>query len=447
MTAVTESPVGRKLVRPRKSLGQDVYSLALERMAEIMGRFDHIAVSFSGGKDSTATLNVALEVAHSAPQFRKHLPIRAVFFDEEAIPYETEEYVRRMGERDDVNLEWYCLPVQHRNACSRRSPYWWPWAPEAKDLWCRPLPPEAITAVPGFRVYPAEARYTIPDTNGLLCPPRLGNCAQLMGIRAAESLTRNLAVSQRAVDNYIIPYTGATSRGNIWKVYPVYDWTDTDVWTAPALKGWDYNRAYDRQAMAGVGVSRQRCSPAFGEEPIQKLHLFAQCFPEVWEKMVDRVPGVGSAVRYALTELYGFGKIPDKPDGLTWPQFAHHFLAKHEPAARKMIAARIAQTIRGHYNATSLPIAPTAHNPVTGLDWKFLVAIAMRGDFKGRRKPTYQVDMNPDGTRPARTWIRYAEELAEVIAQGRVAELGHPGPFPADPWALVPEYAREEIPA
>lgn len=58
--------------------------------------------------------------------------------------------------------------------------------------------------------------------------------------------------------------------------------------------------------MAGVPISQQRCSPPFGVEPLQKLHPYASCFPELWDKMVDRVPGVGSAVRYALTELHGF---------------------------------------------------------------------------------------------------------------------------------------------
>jgi predicted phosphoadenosine phosphosulfate sulfurtransferase len=76
---------------PRRHLDTDVYTLALERMAYVYDNFDHVAVAFSGGKDSTAVINVALEVAHSDPRFERHLPLRAIFWDEEAIPYETED--------------------------------------------------------------------------------------------------------------------------------------------------------------------------------------------------------------------------------------------------------------------------------------------------------------------------------------------------------------------
>lgn len=77
-------------------------------------------------------------------------------------------------------MEWYCLPLRHRNACSRRHPWWWPWAPEAEDRWCRPLPAEALTTLDGFPINPPDARLSAPDVNGLLFPPQRGNSALLM---------------------------------------------------------------------------------------------------------------------------------------------------------------------------------------------------------------------------------------------------------------------------
>jgi predicted phosphoadenosine phosphosulfate sulfurtransferase len=426
----------------KRPLDQDVYSLALERTAYVLDTFDHVWVSFSGGKDSTAVLNVTLEVAHSGPRFKRHLPLRAVFFDEEAIPYETEDYVRRTAQRDDVALEWLCIPVKHRNACSRRSPNWWTWAPESRNLWCRPLPPEAITKLDGFAAEPPSARLSIPHTAGLLCPPEYGNVAMLMGIRAAESLTRYRAVAHRTLDNYIIRFDQGTSRGNAWKSYPVYDWSTEDVWTAPALKGWDYNSAYDRLEMAGVPASQQRCSPAFGEEPLQGLHTYAQCFPEVWEKMAERVPGVGSAVRYARTELYAYSERPAKPDGITWPDFIAHYVAKHPPEVTPAVAIRLSDDIRYHYRKTSAPILEKAPHPATGLSWTFLLTVAMRGDFKGRKQADGLV--RPDGSpQRLRQWQAWAAELAELMAVGREAEVAYPRAWPEDPLTLVPEYARE----
>ena len=118
-----------------------------------------------------------------------------------------------------------------------------------------------------------------------------------------------------------------TNRGHLRKVYPIYDWTTEDVWLAPATFGWDYNRAYDAMEMAGVAPNLQRVSPAFGEEPLQKLWTFAVCFPEVWDRMQSRVPGAAAAARYALTELYSFRQRPPKPAGMPWSEFVLHYLS------------------------------------------------------------------------------------------------------------------------
>jgi predicted phosphoadenosine phosphosulfate sulfurtransferase len=434
--------------RPRVAAGQDVYALACERTAYVLDNHDRAFVAFSGGKDSTAVLNVTLDVLAREKHLHRHLPLRVVFFDEEAIPYETEEYVRRVGERDDVALEWMCLPVQHRNACSRRSPYWWPWAPEDEAKWCRPLPPEAQQTLPGFPIWPAAERLSIPNANGLFAPPP-HTTVTLMGIRAQESLIRAHAVRLRSIDNYIVKYkikskdrqAAALDHGNLWKAYPIYDWRTEDVWAAARLHGWDYNRAYDLMEMAGVGASGQRCSPAFGEEPLQKIHTYAQCFPDVWARMAERVPGIGAAYRYARTELYGYGSKPPKPAGVTWPDFIRHYILKHGDKQAK-VAARIAQVITRHYTKTTLPILPQTPNPVTGLNWTFLLTLAMRGDFKERRQESAHLMHNPRG----QLWARYADELATIIAAGTGGELNHPRPLPTDPYALIPDEHKEPTP-
>ncbi|PSK57964.1 hypothetical protein B0E38_01809 [Streptomyces sp. 111WW2] len=431
--------------RPRIAAGADVYTLACERMAYVMDNHDRVCVAFSGGKDSTAVLNVALEVANREPRLQRHLPLRVVFYDEEAIPYETEEYVRRVGLRDDVALEWYCLPVQHRNACSRRHPYWWPWAPEDEAKWCRPLPPEAISTLPGFPTWPQEERLTIPNLNGLLVPPP-HTTAMLMGIRAQESLTRAHAVRLRHIDNYIVQYKikskdrqpAAVVHGNLWKAYPVYDWRTEDVWAAVRAHGWDYNRAYDVMEMAGLSPGGQRCSPAFGEEPLQKIHTYAKCFPDVWGRMAERVPGIGAAYRYARTELYGYGQKPPKPDGQPWPDFLAHYIRKHSETAQPKVATRIKEIITRHYAKTPHPILPKAPHPVTGLSWTFLLTIAMRGDFKERRQEANQLMHAVETTH----WQNYAAELAAILDAGTGADLAHPRPLPADPYALIPEQYR-----
>lgn len=375
-------------IRKRRVLERNVYDLAVERMEQAFAKFDHISVSFSGGKDSTVCLHVALDAARKAGR----LPLDVVFLDEECIPYETEEYVRRVAQNPEIKLTWLALPVKHRNSCSTDSPFWYPWDSDCPEKWARPLPPEAVTEWPGF-----SKGIAWQDTAPLLYAKTLGSVGQVLGLRAQESLARQRLLTQtRKGHNWIVQFQlsivedGRVPRGlcaHLWKVYPIYDWTTTDIWTAPAKFGWDYNRAYDLMEMAGLPAHHQRCAPPFGDEPMQKLWTFKHCFPDVWERMVYRVPGAATAARYAHTGLYAFGEWPDLPPGLTWPQFVNALLARRtEEKSRKVIALRIRKNIGTHVKKTTDPILDVEH-PVTGISWPFLAMIAKRGDIYQRKIP------------------------------------------------------------
>ena len=77
----------------KEVVNKSVLDLAYERLNNVFDQFDTVSVSFSGGKDSTICLNLTLEVARQ----RNRLPLDVVHWDEEAIPYQTEEYVRRVS--------------------------------------------------------------------------------------------------------------------------------------------------------------------------------------------------------------------------------------------------------------------------------------------------------------------------------------------------------------
>lgn len=368
----------------QRKLGMNVWEAALDRTRSAFKQFDHIVVAFSGGKDSTVVLNLALIVAEELGM----LPIHVMHYDEEAIPFETEDYVRRVSEDPRVNLEWYCLPVQHRNACSREEPHWWPWAPEAKELWCRPLPPEAITELEGFPINPPDSRPSMPLSTGLVTPTaRYGTVGQLMGIRADESLTRRRAVGNAREENWIIP--GYDVGPNIHKVYPIYDWTTADVWTAPAEFGWDTNFAYDLMEMAGIPQPTQRCAPPYGEQPMRGLWSFKCCFPDLWEKMCQRVPGASTAALYARTGLYSYGEVAEPEPGQTWQEMIRVRLEKEEDEAiRTWIANRVSNYIRYHYRQTTEPLVSAGH-PKSGVGWIWLYKMVDRGDLKERSWPEY----------------------------------------------------------
>lgn len=371
----------------RRDVEEDVLTLGRERVAEMFERYDHVAVSFSGGKDSTCVLHLCLDEAR-----RRGQDLDVVFFDEEAIHPPTIEYVDRVSRVPGVKLRWLCWPIKHRNGCSRREPHWYPWAPEARELWCRPYPEQGLQPPPGWNE-DVRARRTMPASMGPLFAPELGTVGLALGIRAQESLRRYLSVSSRVHDNWISVDQEA-DRPGIYKCKPIYDWQTEDVWTFPEKMGLDYNRAYDVLQAAGLTPYQQRIGPPYGEEPLNMLWCYAVCFPDLWERMVNRVAGAATAARYAKSPLYaGGGGATEPPEGWTWQQLVLHEIGKWPEGPRRAIAQRVRDEIAAHNRLTgNRPIAERESEG--GLSWQFLHQVVRRGDFKKRKKVDAPVKSN-----------------------------------------------------
>jgi predicted phosphoadenosine phosphosulfate sulfurtransferase len=377
--------------RPKMVVNDDVLTLALERIEKVFKRFDFVSMTFSGGKDSTVCLELALMVAEAM----NRLPLDVVFFDEEAIQPETIDYVARRFWDPRVKMRWYAVPIQHLNACSPTQPFWYPWAPEDEAIWVR-RPPWETHGIPRVEGIPTlESRGVIhPDMGHGFdrhphseCPaffypdPRI-SVGSFIGLRAQESLRRHQAVSRRTYDNELARQSCAP-----WVTYskPIYDWLDTDVWTFPYQYDLDFNRSYDIMQAAGVSLHQQRVAPPYGAEPMQKLWTYAVCWPELWEKMINRVPGAATAGRYASSPLYGFGGVIGKDETQTWEQAIEATLQRWGEPFRSHIAARLRREIKCHFKKTKDPIPDDKPHNLSGCCWRFLYMIAVRADFKGRK--------------------------------------------------------------
>ena len=360
----------------------NVYDASIKRFRYLFDNFDKVVVSFSGGKDSTVCLNLALEVARE----KNKLPLDVYFWDEEAIHPETIDYVERVRVNPEVRLKWLCIPIRHRNACSRKEPYWQCWDPAKKDVWVRDMPdnPNVVTELKEFKWGDS-----VPDIAHYVYGPEHGTVADVRGIRADESLRRYRSVAQKTKDNWI----GGPRNGHNYPVSPIYDWTTFDVWTAPRLFGWDYNTSYDIMSMMGVSPSSQRVCPPYGEEPLGGLWIYAQGWPQMWHKMIGRVHGASTAGRYANTELYGFGKL-QLPQGMTWRDWTYALLELYPKDLKAKVAQNIVALINQHKSKTNRPIHETEPDLMTGLSWKFLAMIANRGDLKERRKGQVNANAN-----------------------------------------------------
>lgn len=361
-------------IRKKEYLNQNVFEKSLERTENIFNRFDKVVVSFSGGKDSTAVLNLALIIAKKLNK----LPLEVVFFDEEAIHPTTIEYVKRCSDNNEIDLSWYCLEFKHRNACSNEEPFWYTWDKDKKDLWVRELPKQAITEHKNFK-----KGMTFQEFSPYLYDRQDGNVAMLTGIRTEESLRRYQVIARKKNDAYI---NSIAEKGrNQYRAFPIYDWSSEDVWLSVHKFGWDYNKTYDifNKTKLYNKFLTQRVCPPFGEEPIRGLWVYAECFPEMWHKMLNRVKGVSTAWRYANTELYSNAKI--KPDHLTYKEYLMVIIDSYSKKAMNEVKKTINSYINQHKKKTEELIPDKTPHPLSGLCWEFLCRVAIRGDFKGRQ--------------------------------------------------------------
>lgn len=293
-------------MRKKEYMGISVYEATKMRLRNIYKQFDTVVFSFSGGKDSTASLNMGIEVARELGK----LPIKVVHFDEEVITPPTVDYVNRVSKLPEVELYWFCVELRHRNACSNLEPYWWSWDRDKKDKWVRPLPAQAITSIKGFNGkekkkstktgIAAALKYLFTDAK------KYGKVCFVTGIRTEESLMRYTLVSQNKHDNYI----NNNDSPNQFTAHPIYDWSSNDVWLAVKKFDWDYNKTYDvfnlTENYHNKLLKQRICAP-YGEEPLRNLDSYRECFPQFWAKLSERVEGVGSASRYANTNFIQLG--------------------------------------------------------------------------------------------------------------------------------------------
>jgi len=165
-------------------LKENVYEAALTRMRFVYSEFKHVYISFSGGKDSTVVLNLALEVATEM----KRLPVRVLFIDQEGEWQATIDHVRQVMNDPRVSPRWLQVPFRLFNATSFEQPWLDCWAPGKE--WIHPREPDAISrnvyGVDRFKdLFPAFLRYHHPASPA----------CSVGGVRAEEAPGRALGLT------------------------------------------------------------------------------------------------------------------------------------------------------------------------------------------------------------------------------------------------------------
>ena len=420
----------------KEFLDKNVFDAAVERAIYCLETFEDYYVSFSGGKDSTAILQVVLAAAEA---INMKEPLKVLYFDEEVVDPKTDEYVKRCVENMNIDMHWYCLPVLQRNACSLDYPMWYPWGPEVKHKWVRDMPLEATHTLENVPWFPKEIAdrptlaaagpYFFADWGDDIFGQK--KCVIFLGIRVAESMMRRMIIANHK-DNHDHWLTHVSLKNLKFcsKAYPIFDWTDQDVWTGPKKLGWDYNAIYDQLEMIGLPPSAQRIGTPFGEEPLRGLWHWQITCPEIWDKMSTRVDGAAAAMRYAQTSLWGKGEskgrdaglkdmMPSLGEGQTYSDLLREQMMMYQDESmRTKVAQTIKTELARHYRITKDPIVVWTAHPISGVSWLRLMKLVLVGDVKNRNKSS-RVNVKQG----LRLIEQYHEELEKHILEGTVDVL------------------------
>lgn len=308
----------------REYMEENVYDAFLRRMKLIFEEFDHIFISFSGGKDSGLLLNLVLDYRN------KYFPEKklGVFHQDFEAQYTvTSEYIERTFERikDQVEPYWVCLPMATRTAVSSYEMYWYPWDDKKKESWVRPMPEKEyvinlennpITTY-HYRMHQEDLAKQFGRWYRMVHGG--GKTVCLLGMRADESMQRysgflNMQSGYKG-ECWISPQFK-----DVWAASPLYDWGHQDIWHANYLFDYDYNQLYDLYYKAGLKVSQMRVASPFNDYSKDSLNLYRVIDPQVWVNLVGRVRGANFASIYGRTKAMGYRNVT-LPEGHTWKSY------------------------------------------------------------------------------------------------------------------------------
>jgi len=169
------------------------------------------------------------------------------------------------------------------------------------------------------------------------------SCANMIGIRTQESLNRFRAImNQNKKTKGGMMWTKKNTE-HTYNCYPIFDWRTSDVWTANAKFGWDYNGLYDVFYMAGVPVEKMRVASPFMSESKSSLNLYRVIDPNVWARLCARVQGANFVATYGKQINYNSFSLPP---GHTWKSFTKFLLKTLPRESGENFKRRFAQSIK-----------------------------------------------------------------------------------------------------
>jgi len=281
--------------RKATSTSQTCYEAALDRVRFVFDNCDDVIVSMSGGKDSTALLHLARVVAHELGR----LPLKVMWLDQEAEWQATADFMHDVMYATDVAPWWFQIPFRMTNSLSATDDFLRCWNPADRAIWIRPQDPISVKENRlGVHLFEEliERLATACDTRDKQ------HVGVLVGMRMVESPQRRMSMGYGRSG----PHAGAAKekfKGITWSrkpiqntrvFWPIYDWTDQDVWTCIARNSLAYNRIYDLFFQHGLGGRDMRVSALIHETAWHSIRRLQELEPATYERYLVRVHGTNT---------------------------------------------------------------------------------------------------------------------------------------------------------
>lgn len=258
----------------------NVFDEALNRIRMLFDTHDDIIVSMSGGKDSTVVFNLALMVARE----KSRLPLKVFWLDQEAEWQHTVDYMNEIFNMPEVEPYWFQIPFDFTNSLSAQSNFLRVFDEACESKWVHKKSDISIKENPTkFNRYHDLVKQlptAITDKNA----------AVLVGMRMSESPRRRMPITGTAGKWHGITWC-TKAIGNTRKFWPIYDFTDDDVWTAIAKNHWKYNEVYDIMYRWGTPKKMMRVSALIHETAWHSLEMLQEFEPKTYNRFVARIPG------------------------------------------------------------------------------------------------------------------------------------------------------------
>lgn len=291
---------------------QTVVEAAYDRVRWIFDEFPTVVVGFSGGKDSTVCLHIALDVARE----KGRLPLPVMFIDQEAEWQGTIDYVEKVMTRPDVKPYWFQMPMVITNNASSYERYSHCWEEGKDEDWIHPKHPISIK----------ENRYGTQRFHDLFekimkveWPEK---ACYIAGMRTEEAPKRYIAMTQQMC------YKGRTwgkklnTKLGHYTLYPIYDWSYTDVWKFIHDRGEEYCHIYDEMYRHGTPLQQMRISNVHHETAVQTLLLIQEIEPDTWNRVAHRIPGANTVGQIKESAFRCPKELPYMFE--SWKEYAQH---------------------------------------------------------------------------------------------------------------------------